>query len=99
MSLKVHGHEFFEFCFINLLLLSPRLLCFSHFDFFLKIVEIFESQVLSPVSSTPATNLSPVSLKPVINCRFTIVIDLDIVIGPENKCMTKDVGNGRQFIT
>jgi len=63
------------------------------------MVEIFESHILSPVSLTPAVNLSPGLLTPVINCRFTIVIDLDIVIDTENKFMTKVVDNGHQFIT
>jgi len=53
--------------FMNLLLLSPRLLCYSHLDFFPKMAEIFECIDLSPVSLTPVINLSPVSLTPAVN--------------------------------
>jgi len=74
------------------------------------MVEIFESKVLSPVSLTLATNfslvsltlaltLSPVSMTLVINGRFAKVIDVTLVIDPDNDFLTKVVDIGRQFIS
>jgi len=89
--------------FINLLLLSPQLLCYSHFKVSWKWLR-YSIQVsslvinFSPVSLTPAVNLSPMSLTPVINYRFHTVIDVDMVIATYDKFMTKVVENGCQII-
>jgi len=68
---------------MNLLLLSPQLLCYSHFEFFLKMVEIFESKALSAGSLTPVINISPVFLTPAVNLSpvlFAPLVNLLLVL-------------------
>ena len=68
------------------------------------MAEIFNSEVLSLMSLRPVINLLPVNLLPVslttvVNCRFSIAIDVDMVIDTDYGIMNKVVNNGRKSIT
>ncbi len=62
---------------MNLFPSSPRVFLLDHYKFFRKFAEVFASQCVPPVSTTPVANLPPVSVTPVANFSpiFASIVD------------------------